>query len=141
VSKTFALERDLLVDAALELQVDLEMCRYEYGNTTGYPSDPYDEFLYFAALVCFDPSIPEGSSHAGLTHAQIYLAGAWNYIDVARWLRDGRADHSGWTDEEIAVSAQQFERAARKLMDDAVAVPHCCLPCGAPKLELSRRFQ
>ena len=51
VIEAFALDIQRLRDAALELQVDLEMCRYDHGTEHGYPDDPYDEFLYLAA--CF----------------------------------------------------------------------------------------
>jgi len=138
VSEAFVLSIERLGKAALELQVDLEMCRYEQAKTTDYSNDPYDEFIHFAALVCFDTCIHDDSSHAGLTHSQIYLACAWNYIDIARSLGKSPVNESGWTLHEITESAQKFERAARKLLEDAVTAPNSCLPCGTPKVELPR---
>jgi len=135
VRANFLLSMSQLQDAAVELQVNLEMCRYEHGHKTEYPTDPYDEFVYFAALVCLDSFIPDDSTRGQLTHSQIYLACAWNYIAIARWLEDGRADSPERQAKEIFEAAQLFECAACRLTEDALVRSHRCLPCGIPKVD------
>jgi len=101
----------------------------------GYPDDPYDEFLYLAALFCSDAGGPDDySGLQELTHSQVYLACAWNYLAIAEDLGD-RRDNSMQSKEDLIV-AQKYLAAARRLIEDVLIRPSLCFPCGSPSIHL-----
>ena len=128
VIEAFGLDLERLRDAALELQV-VETCRYD-NESTDVPGDPYLEFLYLAGLFCFDNGASEyDGSLLGLTHQQVYLACAWNYLNIAGQFAKDAVGQTGVTDDTLA-DRRRYAEGARQLIEDALGTPSRCVPCG-----------
>ena len=95
-----------IVDAALEIQIDLEMCREELClRNPKVAYDPYEEFIAFTMDPGIDFSDVEGSSLDELSDYQIFLAAAWCFVDIADCLEESEP----W-------AANSYEFAARQLV-------------------------
>jgi len=134
----FGLERMRLEDAAFELQVDLEMWHcdsgYSEGSTGQAAFDPYEDFLRFAAELCFDPSVPADSALVGITHRQMYLLCAWNFVEIASYFSRTPIHHGVATAEGNRMTGL-YRSAAGKLIECARDFPLDCYPCGSPSVQ------
>jgi len=112
--------RERLDDAALELQVDLEMLEYDevQEKVADSPHDPYSVFMKFLGKVCSVPWNDPHSALAGLSATQLRLVAAWNFLTLTKTIARWNEKESGaWSYAERKMSAACHLEAAQRLVD------------------------
>ena len=113
--------KEELDDAALELQVDLEMWRYdEKAVNPNLPRyEPYQDFAAFAGAAGLDFSDTPGSALFDMTPEQVKLACAWNFLGASRdMLNDKACERLGWNLDERLEYARRHLLAADRLVTE-----------------------
>jgi hypothetical protein len=109
-----------LDDAALELQVDLELWRVdeEERNANLVPYDPYLDFVSFATAIAGEPWDEPYSALAGLTEPQLRLVAAWNFLTISREILRPDMAPPRWSDAERVAYSKRHRAAAERLVDE-----------------------
>lgn len=129
------LAADVLEDAATELQVDIEMCRFDHGDASTFPIDPYGEFELLATLFSLEQVGDEFESVLiGLSERQVYLACAWNYVSMGAGLLRQEPPFPN-----AAHHARRLKSAAQRLLCDVRTRAQWLIPCSSPYPATSQR--